>query len=121
MEIGILIEGQDGLTWPRWKNLAQACLDLGFCGLFRSDHFTHAPPPDFRSDGDRYSHRGPGRPDLAALEKSGPGLPRSRLLRALSLRPLHPRLSPRSQRSGAMELLDLPRRSDSQTGLRPPG
>src|ERR1017187_3533847 len=49
MEIGILIEGQDGLTWPRWKNLAQPCLDLGFCGLFRSDHFTHASPPDLNA------------------------------------------------------------------------
>jgi alkanesulfonate monooxygenase SsuD/methylene tetrahydromethanopterin reductase-like flavin-dependent oxidoreductase (luciferase family) len=49
MEIGILIEGQDGLTWPRWKNLAQACLDLGFSGLFRSDHFTHATPPDLNA------------------------------------------------------------------------
>lgn len=46
MDIAIMIEGQDGLTWPRWQNLARAVEDLGFSGLFRSDHFTNAKPPD---------------------------------------------------------------------------
>jgi F420-dependent oxidoreductase-like protein len=46
MNIAIMIEGQDGLTWPRWQNLARAVEDLGFSGLFRSDHFTNAKPPD---------------------------------------------------------------------------
>ncbi len=45
-EIAIMVEGQNGLTWPRWKRLAQAVEDLGFVGLFRSDHFTNARPPD---------------------------------------------------------------------------
>jgi len=45
-QVAIMIEGQNGLNWPRWKRLAQAVEDLGFVGLFRSDHFTNARPPD---------------------------------------------------------------------------
>ena len=44
--ISIQIEGQDGLTWPRWKKLVTEVEALGFAGLFRSDHFTNARPPD---------------------------------------------------------------------------
>jgi len=46
LDIAIMIEGQNGLTWPRWQNLAAAVEDLGFTGLFRSDHFTNDAPPD---------------------------------------------------------------------------
>lgn len=46
MEVAIMIEGQDGLTWPRWQRIAQAVEDLGFAGLYRSDHYTNADPPD---------------------------------------------------------------------------
>ncbi|MBU4224957.1 MAG: LLM class flavin-dependent oxidoreductase, partial [Chloroflexi bacterium] len=49
LEIAIMIEGQNGLTWPRWQNLARAVEDLGFAGLYRSDHFTNAQPPDKES------------------------------------------------------------------------
>lgn len=49
MELAIMIEGQDGLTWPRWMRLARAVEDLGFAGLYRSDHFTNAAPPDKES------------------------------------------------------------------------
>jgi len=44
-----MIEGQNGLTWPRWQRIARAVEDLGFAGLFRSDHFTNAAPPDRES------------------------------------------------------------------------
>jgi F420-dependent oxidoreductase-like protein len=44
--ISLMIEGQQGLTWPRWKRLVAQAEDLGFAGLFRSDHFTDARPPD---------------------------------------------------------------------------
>ena len=44
--ISIQIEGQNGLTWPHWKRLVAEVEDLGFAGLFRSDHFTNARPPD---------------------------------------------------------------------------
>jgi len=46
LEIAIMIEGQDGLTWPRWQRIAAAVEDLGFAGLFRSDHFTNNWTPD---------------------------------------------------------------------------
>src|SRR5258708_26587237 len=44
--ISIMIEGQNGLTWPRWKRIVKEVEELGFAGLFRSDHFTNASPPD---------------------------------------------------------------------------
>lgn len=46
MKIAIMIEGQNGLNWKRWQRLAETVEDLGFSGLFRSDHFTNASPPD---------------------------------------------------------------------------
>jgi F420-dependent oxidoreductase-like protein len=46
LEIAIMIEGQNGLTWPRWQKIAVAAEDLGFVGLYRSDHFTNADAPD---------------------------------------------------------------------------
>jgi len=49
MDIAIMIEAQNGLTWPRWQNLVAAVEDLGFAGLYRSDHFTNANPPDLES------------------------------------------------------------------------
>lgn len=41
-DIAIMIEGQQGLTWDRWKRLGRTVEELGFDGLFRSDHFTDA-------------------------------------------------------------------------------
>jgi F420-dependent oxidoreductase-like protein len=49
MEIAIMIEGQNGLNWRRWQRIARAVEDLGFAGLYRSDHFTNAAPPDLDS------------------------------------------------------------------------
>lgn len=49
LEIAIMIEGQNGLTWPRWQKIARLVEDLGFVGLFRSDHFTNGEPPDIES------------------------------------------------------------------------
>ena len=46
LEIAIMLEGQNGLNWPRWQKLAAAVEDLGFAGLYRSDHFTNADGPD---------------------------------------------------------------------------
>lgn len=46
IEVAIMVEGQNGLTWPRWQNLATAVEELGFVGLYRSDHYTNANPPD---------------------------------------------------------------------------
>ncbi len=46
IEIAIMLEGQNGLTWEHWKRIAQAVEDLGYAGLYRSDHFTNSRPPD---------------------------------------------------------------------------
>jgi F420-dependent oxidoreductase-like protein len=46
IDIAIMIEGQDGLTWPRWQRIAETVEDSGFAGLYRSDHFTNSNPPD---------------------------------------------------------------------------
>lgn len=46
MKIGLMIEGQDGLNWPRWQRLARAAEELGFQGLYRSDHFTNPQGPN---------------------------------------------------------------------------
>jgi F420-dependent oxidoreductase-like protein len=40
MRVGIMIEGQEGLTWARWFRLAQAAEELGYESLCRSDHLT---------------------------------------------------------------------------------
>jgi F420-dependent oxidoreductase-like protein len=34
-----MIEGQEGVTWDEWVALARATEELGFEGLFRSDHY----------------------------------------------------------------------------------
>jgi alkanesulfonate monooxygenase SsuD/methylene tetrahydromethanopterin reductase-like flavin-dependent oxidoreductase (luciferase family) len=38
-KIGIMIEGQEGLNWERWRSICQAADTLGFDSLRRSDHF----------------------------------------------------------------------------------
>ena len=48
-EIAIMIEGQNGLTWPRWQRIVRLVEELGFVGLYRSDHFTNSQPPDLES------------------------------------------------------------------------
>jgi F420-dependent oxidoreductase-like protein len=40
MRVGIMIEGQEGLTWSRWFALVRAAEDLGYDSLCRSDHLT---------------------------------------------------------------------------------
>ena len=46
MQIALMIEGQDGLNWDRWRRIIGAVESGGFQGLFRSDHFTNGAPPD---------------------------------------------------------------------------
>ncbi len=43
--VSLMIEGQNGLTWPRWRRLVAETEQLGFAGLFRSDHFTNGQGP----------------------------------------------------------------------------
>jgi len=49
LEVGIMLEGQNGLTWPRWQKIVRLVEELGFVGLYRSDHFTNMNPPDKES------------------------------------------------------------------------
>ncbi|MCC6605068.1 MAG: TIGR03560 family F420-dependent LLM class oxidoreductase [Anaerolineae bacterium] len=49
IEVAIMLEGQNGLTWERWQRIARAVEDLGFVGLYRSDHYTNVNPPDRES------------------------------------------------------------------------
>jgi len=49
LEIAIMIEGQNGLTWARWQKIARLVEDAGFAGLFRSDHFTNSNASDIDS------------------------------------------------------------------------
>src|SRR5579864_3547302 len=46
MDIAIMVEGQSGLNWDRWQRLGRAVEDLGFAGLYRSDHLINAQLPD---------------------------------------------------------------------------
>ncbi len=45
-QIGIMIEGQDGLNWARWKRLLRTAEDCGYQCVFRSDHFTNPQGED---------------------------------------------------------------------------
>ncbi|HMN28208.1 MAG TPA: LLM class flavin-dependent oxidoreductase, partial [Caldilineaceae bacterium] len=49
MDIAIMLEGQNGLNWPRFQRVAQLVEEVGFAGLYRSDHFTNAQSPDIDS------------------------------------------------------------------------
>ena len=49
LEVAIMLEGQNGLTWPRWQKLVHLVEELGFVGLYRSDHFTNMNSPDKES------------------------------------------------------------------------
>lgn len=45
IEVALMIEGQDGLNWTRWKALAEAAEGFGLAGLYRSDHYTNPEGP----------------------------------------------------------------------------
>jgi F420-dependent oxidoreductase-like protein len=46
MRIGLMVEGQNGLTWERWIHILQLAERLQFPTLFRSDHYFIGPPQD---------------------------------------------------------------------------
>ncbi len=46
MKISVMIEGQNGLNWIYWKKIVDVVEKHGFYGLYRSDHFTNASPPN---------------------------------------------------------------------------
>lgn len=48
-QIGLMLEGQNGLNWGRWKRILQVAEDSGYQCVFRSDHFTNSKGPDLDS------------------------------------------------------------------------
>jgi alkanesulfonate monooxygenase SsuD/methylene tetrahydromethanopterin reductase-like flavin-dependent oxidoreductase (luciferase family) len=40
VEVGIMVEGQEGMTWESFLGLARTVEELGFDSFFRSDHLT---------------------------------------------------------------------------------
>src|SRR5262245_8390777 len=55
MEICLMIEGQEGVTWDQWLSLALACEEHGFGGLFRSDHYLSFEHPKERGAFDAWA------------------------------------------------------------------
>ena len=41
VQFSVSIEGTHGLTWSRWRQLMHAVEELGFAGLYLTDHFPH--------------------------------------------------------------------------------
>jgi alkanesulfonate monooxygenase SsuD/methylene tetrahydromethanopterin reductase-like flavin-dependent oxidoreductase (luciferase family) len=39
VDLCLMIEGQEGVTWDLWRGLAEACEQHGIASLFRSDHY----------------------------------------------------------------------------------
>lgn len=39
VDISVMVEGPDDLSWERWQRIGLASEELGFDGLYRSDHF----------------------------------------------------------------------------------
>ncbi len=39
MQLCVMVEGQEGVSWDEWTALAEACERSGLDGLFRSDHY----------------------------------------------------------------------------------
>jgi F420-dependent oxidoreductase-like protein len=48
LEVAIMVEGQEGIGWDRWRRLARAVEDLGYAGLYRSDHFPNDRTGSYR-------------------------------------------------------------------------
>jgi alkanesulfonate monooxygenase SsuD/methylene tetrahydromethanopterin reductase-like flavin-dependent oxidoreductase (luciferase family) len=47
VKLSVLVEGAHGLTWERWKEFVAKVEEMGYAGLYGSDHFTlNAAPPD---------------------------------------------------------------------------
>src|SRR5436190_15568131 len=39
MQLCLMIEGQEGVSWPQWVALARVCEEHSVPALFRSDHY----------------------------------------------------------------------------------
>jgi F420-dependent oxidoreductase-like protein len=45
VDVCLMIEGQEGVSWDQWVGLAEACERHGLHGLFRSDHYLSFDDP----------------------------------------------------------------------------
>jgi F420-dependent oxidoreductase-like protein len=45
VDVFLMIEGQEGVGWDQWVDLARACERYGLHGLFRSDHYLSFDDP----------------------------------------------------------------------------
>jgi F420-dependent oxidoreductase-like protein len=48
IEVAIMVEGQEGMGWDRWRRLARAVEEFGYAGLNRSDHFPNKQTGSYR-------------------------------------------------------------------------
>jgi F420-dependent oxidoreductase-like protein len=55
MDLCLMIEGQEGVTWPEWVALAHACEEHGVPALFRSDHHLNLDGIDERGSLDAWA------------------------------------------------------------------
>ena len=54
MELCLMIEGQEGVTWSQWVALARTCETHGIPKLFRSDHYLNLDGADDRGSLDAW-------------------------------------------------------------------
>jgi F420-dependent oxidoreductase-like protein len=55
VDLCLMIEGQEGVSWPEWLALAQACEEHGIPALFRSDHQLNLEGVDERGSLDAWA------------------------------------------------------------------
>ncbi len=50
MRVALMVEGQNGLTWERWRHILRLAERLEFPSLFRSDHYFTGPVETSQQD-----------------------------------------------------------------------
>ena len=50
MRVALMVEGQNGLTWERWRHILRLAERLNFPSLFRSDHYFTGPKDSNQQD-----------------------------------------------------------------------
>ena len=54
LEVGLTVEGQEGVSWPQWLDLARVAEEYGFAALYRSDHYLSEHPGSNRDSLDAW-------------------------------------------------------------------
>jgi F420-dependent oxidoreductase-like protein len=55
VQVALMIEGQEGVTWEQWVALAETCERSGIDTLFRSDHYLSMSSPHERAAHDAWT------------------------------------------------------------------